>query len=221
MLRKVPSRRLSASVAPGAHPPDAHSFMPPMRPDSVLAESSEGLASLAAPYASALFAIAAERDALEPTEQGLGAVLAVTAGNADLGRLIRSPVVARADQERAMAAVLEAMGAEPLVRNFVGVLARNRRLGALPAIVRRFRALAADRRGEVEAVAEAAVALDAAAADRIRDALAAALGRRVALRTAVVPDLLGGLVVRVGSIRVDGSLRAQLQSLAHAMKGAA
>ncbi len=192
-----------------------------MRPDSVLAESSEGLASLAAPYASALFAIAAERDALDRTEQGLGAVLALTAGSPDLGRLIRSPVVARADQARAMAAVLEAMGAEPLVRNFIGVLARNRRLGALPAIVRRFRALVAERRGEVEAVAEAAIDLDDATTDRIRDALAAALGRRAALRTEVVPDLLGGLVVRVGSIRVDGSLRTQLQSLAHAMKGAA
>jgi len=192
-----------------------------MRPDAVLADSSEGLASLAGPYASALFAIAEERDALERTEQGLESVLALTAGSADLGRLIRSPVVARADQGRAMSAILDAMGSDPLVRNFVGVLARNRRLGALPAIARRFRALAAERRGEVEAVAETAIDLDAAATGRIRDALADALGRRVALRTEVDRELLGGLVVRVGSIRVDGSLRTQLQSLAHVMKGAA
>ena len=192
-----------------------------MRPDAVLADSSEGLASLAGPYASALFAIAAERDALERTEQGLESVLALTAGSADLGRLIRSPVVARTDQERAMSAILDAMGSDPLVRNFVGVLARNRRLGALAAIVRRFRALAAERRGEVEAIAETAIDLDDATTGRIRDALADALGRRVALRTEVDPELLGGLVVRVGSIRVDGSLRTQLQSLAHVMKGAA
>ena len=192
-----------------------------MRPDAVLADSSEGLASLAGPYASALFAIAEERDALERTEQGLEAVLALTAGSADLGRLIRSPVVARADQERAMSAILDAMGSDPLVRNFVGVLARNRRLGALSAIVRRFRALAAERRGEVEAVAETAIDLDDATTGRIRDALAEALGRRVALSTEVDRELLGGLVVRVGSIRVDGSLRTQLQSLAHVMKGAA
>ncbi len=221
MLRKVPSRRLSESVAHGAHPPGAHSPIPPMRPDAVLADSSEGLASLAGPYASALFAIAEERDALERTEQGLESVLALTAGSADLGRLIRSPVVARADQGRAMSAILDAMGSDPLVRNFVGVLARNRRLGALPAIVRRFRALAAERRGEVEAVAETAIDLDDATTGRIRDALADALGRRVALRTEVDRELLGGLVVRVGSIRVDGSLRTQLQSLAHVMKGAA
>ncbi|MCY4004357.1 MAG: F0F1 ATP synthase subunit delta [Rhodospirillales bacterium] len=186
-----------------------------------MADSSEGLASLAGPYASALFAIAEERDALERTEQGLESVLALTAGSADLGRLIRSPVVARADQGRAMSAIRDAMGSDPLVRNFVGVLARNRRLGALPAIVRRFRALAAERRGEVEAVAETAIDLDDATTGRIRDALADALGRRVALRTEVDRELLGGLVVRVGSIRVDGSLRTQLQSLAHVMKGAA
>ena len=186
-----------------------------------MADQPKGLASLAGPYASALFAIAVERDALERIESGLESVLALTAENADLDRLVRSPVVGRAAQARAMAAILETMGADPLDRNFVGVLARNRRLGALPAIVRRFRALAAARRGEVEAVAETAIALDDSTVGRIRAAIEAALGQKVALRARVVPDLLGGLVVRVGSIRVDGSLRTQLQSLAHVMKGAA
>lgn len=186
-----------------------------------MADQFERLASLAGPYASALFAIAVERDSLQRTESGLESVLALTAENADLDRLIRSPVVARSDQARVMAAILEMMGADPLVRNFVGVLARNRRLGALPAIARRFRALAAERRGEIEAVAEAAIALDDSTVGRIRAAIEGALGQKVALRAEVVPDLLGGLVVQVGSIRVDGSLRTQLQSLAHAMKGAA
>ncbi len=192
-----------------------------MRSDPVLAESSEGLAGVAAPYASALFAIAAQRDGLEQTEQGLESLLAVTTGSRELRRLIESPVAARTDQERVMAAILDAMDADSLVRSFTGVLARNRRLGALPAVVRRFRALAADRRGEVEALAATAVALDAAERDRIRRALAAGLGRKVVLRTAVDPEILGGLVVRVGSLRIDGSVRTQLQSLAHAMKGAA
>ncbi len=202
-------------------PLDARAVFTLLRPDSVLADSSEGLTSLAGPYASALFAVATERDVVDEVDDGLGSVLAAVGTSSDLRRLIRSPVVARADHERAMAAVLEAIDIGPLVRNFVGLLARNRRLGALAAIVRRFRALAAERRGEVEATAESAVALDEATRDRIKAALETALGCRVALRTDVDPGVLGGLVVQVGSVRVDGSLRRQLQSLAHAMKGAA
>ncbi len=192
-----------------------------MRPDPVLAVSSEGLAGVAAPYASALFAIAAARDVVAQTERHLKALLAAIAESSDLRRLIENPVVARVDQERVLGAVLAALNSDQLVRNFAGVLARNRRLGAIGAVVRRFRALAAEQRGEIEAVAETAVALDAADRDQLRSALAAGLGREVVLSTAVDPDLLGGLVVRVGSVRIDGSLRTQLQSLAHAMKGTA
>lgn len=186
-----------------------------------MTDSSQRHAGLAAPYANALFAIARDRDSVDACEEALDGLAALIAGSPDLARLVTSPVLDRAAQGRALAAVLEKAGTEPLVRSLVGVAARNRRLYALPAIARAFARLAAAHRGEVEASAESARPVPKALETRLRDAIASALGRKVALRTTVNPELLGGLLVRVGSTLVDGSLRTRLRTIGNAMKGTA
>jgi F-type H+-transporting ATPase subunit delta len=166
-----------------------------------------------------LFELADEKRQLDPVADDLRGLQALIAESEDLRRLIRSPVLSRDDQGRAMRAILERAGTGDLVRRFVGLVAANRRLFVLPAMIGEFLAQLARRRGEVRAEVTAARPLG----DRQRQALAEVLrrsvGGAVAIDVKVDPALLGGLVVRVGSRMIDGSLRGKLQRLQLAMKG--
>lgn len=137
----------------------------------------------------------------------------------DVERLIRSPVLARAEQGRAMEAILEDVKVGELTRRFVGVLARNRRLFVLPDIIRAYRDILAARRGETTAEVVTAVKLSEAQAKAVGAALKSAEGGNVSIVEQVDPTLLGGMIVKIGSRMVDSSLRTKLQRLRLAMKG--
>jgi F-type H+-transporting ATPase subunit delta len=141
--------------------------------------------------------------------------------SADLRRLIRSPVLSREDQGRAIAALAERAGFEPLTVQFLGLLAQKRRLFVLPEIIAAYQAMLARHKGQVSAELVSAVPLSEDQARAVQEQLSTALGQAVTLARAVDPGLLGGLVVRVGSRMIDASLRTKLQRLELAMKGAA
>jgi F-type H+-transporting ATPase subunit delta len=175
-------------------------------------------ASLAGRYASALYALAGEQGAVAQVEGDLNQLTAALGESADLAHLITDPQVTRAAAARAIEGVAQVLALSPLTAKFLGVLAENRRLDRLPAIVRAFAAIAADARGEVTAdVTTAHPLLDSQIA-ALRDKLALLEGRAITLRTRVDPAILGGLVVQIGSQMIDGSIRTRLNSLAHAMK---
>jgi len=174
---------------------------------------------LAARYAGALFELADETRQVEAVSADMERLAGLLAESADLKRLIRSPVLARADQTRAVTEVAAAAGFADVTRRFLGVLGSNRRLFALPGIVNAFRAILAGRRGEATAEVTAAKPLTEAQRSAIDAALTRATGTKVALIERVDPGLLGGLVVRIGSRMVDSSLRTKLQRLSLAMKG--
>jgi F-type H+-transporting ATPase subunit delta len=141
--------------------------------------------------------------------------------SADLARLIRSPVISRTDQANALAAILEKGGARKLTRKFVGLLAQKRRLFALPEIIRAFLALLAQRRGEITAEVVSAKPLTKSQSAALAEALQTAVGKPVTLAARVDPNVLGGLIVQVGSQMIDSSLRSKLRRLSIAMKGTA
>ena len=183
-------------------------------------EISAGIkASLAGRYASALFDLASEAGSVSAVESDLGKLAAAFAESADLSALIRNPQVGRADAGRAMQAVADLLGLSGLTRNFVGVLAGNRRLADLPAMIRAFNAIAAAQRGEVTAEVTSAYALSDDQVSDLQSRLKVRENCNVKIRTSVDPDLLGGLVVTIGSKRIDSSIRTRLNSLAQAMKG--
>jgi F-type H+-transporting ATPase subunit delta len=176
-------------------------------------ELSAGIqASLSGRYASALFDLASEAGIVTAVESDLDKLDAALAESSDLAAFIRNPEVARSDFGKAMAALGKHLKLEHLTQNFLGVLAQNRRVSALPDIVRSFRIIAAAQRGEVTARVTSAHKLS-------DEQLKAREGRTVKLTADVDPDLLGGLVVTIGSKRIDGSIRSRLNSLAQAMKG--
>ncbi len=176
-------------------------------------------ASLAGRYASALFDLASEAGTVTAVESDLDTLEAALAESADLRNLTTNPELGRKAQGSAMAAVATTLGISELTKKFLGVLAENRRLGQLGNVVRAFRAIAAAQRGEVSAEATSAHALTDAQIEQLKVKLTAREGRTVKLTTKVDPSLLGGLVVTVGSKRIDGSIRTRLNSLAQAMKG--
>jgi len=180
-----------------------------------------GVSGLAGRYATALFELADEARALDAVSADLASLATMIAESADLARLVRSPVMGRDDQGRGMEAVMQAAGISELTRRFIGVVARNRRLFALPDMIRDFKTLLANRRGEVTAEVVSATPLSEAQAEAVRQQIAASMGVKVALNTRVDPEILGGLVVRVGSRMIDSSIRTKLQRLQVAMKGAA
>ncbi len=183
-------------------------------------ENSGGItASLQGRYASALFDLAREQNAIPAVESDLATLGAALAGSADLAELIHNPEVSRSNAVKAIDAVAGVLSLSPLTRNFLGVLAGNRRLGALPKIVAAFAAIAAAYRGEVTAEVTSAHPLTDDQLAALAAKLQAREGRAVKLSASVDPELLGGLVVRIGSQQIDSSIRTRLNSLALAMKG--
>ena len=183
-------------------------------------EISAGIkASLAGRYASALFDLASEAGTVTAVESDLDRLEAALAESAELRALIRNPEVSRDQLGKVMSGIGAHLGLADLTKNFLGVLAANRRVADLPATIRAFHAIAAAQRGEVSAEVASAHALTDEQLAALEQKLRAREGRTVKLKTRVDPDLLGGLVVTVGSKRIDGSIRTRLNSLAQAMKG--
>jgi F-type H+-transporting ATPase subunit delta len=175
-------------------------------------------ASLAGRYASALFDLAAENGKVTAVEKDLETLGAALAESADLAALTTNPELGRDIAGQAMGAVAKKLKLSPLTTNFLGVLSGNRRLAKLPAIISAFRAIAAAQRGEVTATVTSAHPLSDDQIAALKTKLTAREGRTVMLTASVDPDLLGGLVVTIGSQRIDASIRTRLNSLAKAMQ---
>ncbi len=184
-----------------------------------MASEATGVSGLAGRYATALFDLADQEKAFDAIAGDLRRLGAMIESSADLKRLIRSPVLSRDAQGAAMKVLLERAELGPITRNFVGLVARNRRLFALPGMIAGYLQLLADRRGEIRAEVTAAQEMSPAQVTAINDQLKRAVGSKVAVEIRVDPAIIGGLVVKVGSRMVDGSLRSKLQRLQLAMRG--
>lgn len=183
-------------------------------------EHSGGIqASLGGRYATALFELAREAKALDAVERSLATVRTALSESSDFKALTVSPLIARGDAKKAIAAAATALQLDATTANFLGVLADNRRLGELPAILGAFRSLLASHRGETTAEVTSAHPLDTGQQDALRQQLKTRLGRDVSIDLNVDSALLGGLVVRVGSQMIDSSIKTRLSTLANAMKG--
>jgi F-type H+-transporting ATPase subunit delta len=171
-------------------------------------------------YARALFDLAVETSALDAVDADLKSLKAMRSASADLRTLLTSPRFAAEDKAKGLAAVASHAGLCDTTRKFLGLLALNRRTGALSIIIDAFQALVAEARGLVSAKVTTAVALTPAQAAGLAAALRTALGKDPQIETLVDPAILGGLKVRVGSRLYDASLKSKLDSLKFALKRA-
>ena len=176
---------------------------------------------LADRYAAALYAHADDQNALDAVVSEMEALGRMIDSSADLRRLLESPLIDVNQSTQAMLAVLSQQGFGKPVRDFVGVVASNRRLRSLREIVRAFAALVAERRGIITAHVASAQPLTDVQRQQLRARLIEAGYGNVNINEEVQPDLLGGLIVRIGARLYDTSLKSRLQRLQYAMKGAA
>ena len=176
---------------------------------------------LADRYAAALYAQAEEIGQLDRTVDEMDALGRLIDQSPDLRRLLGSPLFDVKQTREATMAALEGQGFGELVRNFVGVVANNRRLAALRQIVGSFARLVAQKRGVVTAHVATAHGLSDVQREQLRARLIEAGYGNVDIDDSVDSSLLGGMVVRIGARLYDTSLKSRLQRLQYAMKGAA
>jgi len=176
---------------------------------------------MAGRYATALFDLARESNAIDAVKADLERFDALVAESADLNRLVRSPVFSADEQLQALSAVLERAGIGGLAAKFLKLVTANRRLFAVRDMVKAFRELVADHKGEATAEVTVAEGLKDEHLSALRSALKAVSGKKnVDLEIRIDPAILGGLVVKLGSRMVDSSLRTKLNAIRHAMKEA-
>lgn len=183
-----------------------------------MANSSKHISGVAERYANSLFELAIESKSVESVDKDLAGFEALLASSADLRRLVVSPVFSGDEQLKAISAIADKAGIKGLVGNFLRVVARNRRLFAMPGIIRAFRSMVAEYRGEVVADVVSAHALSKAQENELASALKSVAGKDVSMNITVDPAILGGLVVKIGSRQIDTSLRTKLNALKLALK---
>ena len=184
-------------------------------------ETSGGIqASLAGRYASALFGLARDERQIDAVSRSLDSLNQALADSRDFSELVSSPMVGRDQAGMAFAALAPQLGLDPITTNFVAVLARNGRKHELRNIIRLFKRLSAENRGEVSAEVISAHPLKDDQLQALKSRLKSrAGGADVTIDAQVDPNILGGIIVKLGSQMIDASIRTKLNRLASAMKG--
>jgi F-type H+-transporting ATPase subunit delta len=185
-----------------------------------VAAENPSVSGVSGRYATALFELARDERSIDAVKADLDKFGAMLTGNADLMRLVRSPVFSAEEQLKALTAVLGQAGISGISAKFLQVLTANRRLFAVADVIRAYGALVANFKGEATADVTVAEKLSDKNLDALKTALKSVTGKDVALNVKVDPSIIGGLVVKVGSRMVDSSLRTKLNSIKHAMKEA-
>ncbi len=164
-------------------------------------------------YVKALFDVATASGALAAVEKDLRALAAAAEGSDQMQKVALSPLLTRAQKADAMKAVLAQLKAHELTTQFVLMLARQQRLAVLGDIAKLFGQWAENSRGEMSAEIVAASKLSEKEVAVVSERLGKAYGKKVNLTVKEDASLLGGVVVRIGSIQLDGSLSGKLRRL--------
>lgn len=184
-----------------------------------LADESAQVSGVAGRYASALYSLASELRQTAEVASALANLQAMITESPDLQRLVRSPVFSAGDQTKALNAILARAEIGGIAANFVRLVTAKRRLFALSDMIRDYNKLHDSARGLTRAeVVTAAPLSDAQIAQLKEELRGKAAGQDVELSVKVDPAIIGGLIVKLGSRMVDGSLRTKLNAIRNRMK---
>lgn len=181
---------------------------------------SSNLGGFTGRYATALYELAAESGKTDEVAKNLQKMKDLLDDSADLRRLVFSPAISRDDQGTAMIALLKKAKADALTIKFIGLVASNGRLFALPQIIDNFLSDLAKKRGEVSAEVISAIKLDSGMQAEVKEAVSKIAGSdKISLSMQIDESLIGGLIVRIGSRMIDTSIKTKLSRLEMTMKG--
>lgn len=169
--------------------------------------------NLARRYAKALFELSCKKDVLEKVENDLEALEELVISSDELNKIIGRPILSRENQSEALDKVLEKAKAQNITKNFISVLAKNRRLSELNAIIVEYKKLLSSHRGEVIAQIISAMPLSKGQTDAISKTLSEQLDKKVSIQAEVNKGILGGLVIKVGSKMLDASLISKIENI--------
>ncbi|NVB83533.1 MAG: ATP synthase F1 subunit delta [Kofleriaceae bacterium] len=164
-------------------------------------------------YAKAIFDIGSQHGNLDKLGAELRTIAQAMKQSPELAATLSSPAIRRSDRRKVIDAILQRINAQPLTKNTIYLLLDGERLGYLPVISREVDAMIEEKAGRVSAEVVSAKALDPAQLSQITAALEKLSGKKVSISRREDPDLLGGIVAKVGDTVYDGSLRTQLRTL--------
>lgn len=163
------------------------------------------------PYAEAMMAVAESQNLLDKFNDNCNTVLQVLNDSADLQQFMDSPIV-RATDKKAVIQKVWGDNLEPLMLNLIMVLVDRGRIAFLAGVCRQYQVMLRKLRGNVLAEVTTAVALTAAQTDSIKDRVKAMTGaNNVDITAKIEPDIIGGVIIKVGSQIIDSSLRSQMR----------
>ena len=190
----------------------------PAATGSSVAQVETSMSGVAGRYGAALFELANESGTADAVSGDLKRFAAFIEESADLKRLVTSPVFTADQQKAAVGAVLDRAGIGGIVANFIRLVAQKRRLFVLPAMIRAYEALLAAKKGIVPAEVTVAEAMPDQLLADLKSALAKTAGQEVSLAVKVNPDIIGGMIVKLGHRMFDASLKTKLNALRVAMR---
>jgi len=162
-------------------------------------------------YARSLFEVAQEHDKLDEVRDQIGQFADALGESRDLQTFFFSPYFSTEEKKKGLASALE--GADPVVENFLALLIENHRMPVLFRVRRELDQMWREVNKLLPVQITSAVELDRAVTEQIGDEIGRQTGRTVELTSTVDPDVLGGLVVRVGNSILDASIRTRLERL--------
>jgi F-type H+-transporting ATPase subunit delta len=162
-------------------------------------------------YSRALFEVALERDVLDQIREQLGQLADAMHDNRDLAVFFFSPYFSTDEKKQGLHSALD--GAEPAFENFIEALIERHRMPAIFRIRARFDELWDEEKKLLPVLVTSAVKLDEAVVKSLGDRIGEQVGREVQLSTEIQPDIIGGIVLRVGNVILDASIRNRLNQL--------
>jgi F-type H+-transporting ATPase subunit delta len=177
-----------------------------------------GSKRIAERYVRALFDVAGE--GLNDVEKDLNILGQALAANDEMRHLLNNPLLSREQQAQAMLAVLDKMKAQKVTKQFIVVLAQHKRLAILPDIIALFGQWARQARGEMTAELIAPTPLNVRVVDMVSSRLSKVYGRKVIMEMRQDPALLGGVIVKIGSLQLDSSLAGKMRRLRNMLRAA-
>lgn len=171
------------------------------------------LETIAARYAQAIYEIGTEAGNLPALADQMRRLGDVYAGSAELRSVLDNPLVPEASRDAVLAEIATRLGVDTIARNTVRMLAQRNRLVLLPYIARALDRLSDQRAGVLRAVVTTATAMPETYYAKVKEQLERSTGQKIVLDRAVDPQLLGGVVTRIGDRIIDGSLRSRLASM--------
>ncbi|NDF11938.1 MAG: F0F1 ATP synthase subunit delta [Proteobacteria bacterium] len=175
---------------------------------------------LARRYASALFELAESKKAAAQVGEDLASFMALVGENEELANVVLNPLLPKDQVAKALSAVAKKAGAHELTVRFIEVIAENRRLGLFDQIEAAYAAKLREKQGELTASVITATPLSAANKKELEQSLSKNSGKKVQIEETVDATILGGLIVQLGSKRVDASVAGKLERLAIKQKQA-